>query len=179
MGDKIKRVPQKKKSDRQSKRKKRVAKYHREEREDPSEKHTSSNPTFFFLVHFQVFTGLSALVVVRTCGGSTQKSPKKSHSCCPCLSNSNPQCENTQILHSCVQWEKTQVNTHTHTHTHTHSHIWYTQISTTSTGGKTYLDIHIHSHLWYTQISTTSTGEKNLRGHIHIFTLMVHTQVSM
>jgi hypothetical protein len=96
MGDKIKRVPQKKKSDRQSKRKKRVAKYHREEREDPSEKHTSSNPTFFF----QVFTGRQVCLHLRWyrhVGGGVahQKSLKKSHSCCPCLSNSNPHCENT------------------------------------------------------------------------------------
>jgi len=150
-------------------------------------KHTSSNPTFFFLVHYQVFTGLSALV--GRGGGSTQKSLKKSHSCCPRLSNSNPHCETTQILHCCVHWGKNP-SQHTHTHTHTFTHMvhtnqhyfhwgknptWtYTHIHTyvphksalLPLGKKTYVDIHTHSHLWYTQ--------KNLRGHTYIHTYVTH-----
>ncbi len=104
-----------------------------------------------------------------------------------------------QILRCCVHWEKTQVNTHTHTHIHTSG----THKSALHPLGKnTYLDIHTHSHLWYTQISTTSTGEKtptwtytrihtygthksallplgkkNLRGHTHIHTYGTHTSV--
>ncbi len=153
-------------------------------------KHTSSNPTFFFLVHYQVFTGLSALV--GRGGGSTQKSLKKSHSCCPRLSNSNPHCETTQILHCCVHWGKNpSQHTHTHTHTHTHSHIWYTPISTTSTGEKTLLGhthtftlmFHTNQHYFhwgkkptwtYTHIHTYGTHKKTYVD-IHIFTLMLHT----
>jgi len=71
--------------------------------------------------------------------------------------------------------EKTQVNTHTHTHTHIHTYGTH-QSALLPLGKKPYLDIHTHSHLCSTQISTTSTGEKNLRGHTHTFTLMVHTK---
>jgi len=132
-------------------------------------------------------------------GVAHKKSLKKSHSCCPCLSNSNPDCENTQTNSALLRPLGKNLSQHTHTHTfthlvHTNQHYihwgktptWtytrihtygmYTQISTTSTGEKTRTWTYTRIHTYGTHKSALlPLGEKHLLGHTHIFTLMVHT----
>jgi hypothetical protein len=60
---------------------------------------------------------------------------------------------------------------------HTHSHLWYTQISTASTGGKTPTWTYTRIHTYGTHKSALLPLGKKTYVDIHTFTLMVHTQV--
>ncbi len=106
-------------------------------------------------------------------GVAHKKSLKKSHSCCPCLSNSNPHCENTQTNSAllCPLGKNLSQHTHTHTFTHlVHTNQHYIHWGKTPTW--TYIRIHTYgTH----KSALLPLGKKNLLGHTHVFTLMVHT----